>query len=137
MEKNVKVDRKFFEDRSKDFLSSSPLNVLYDKEIYVTQGIKSKKHIVFQMIGNLGGHPNDYEFKSYIGVFVLGDLLLEKLLNGEVDATIKDLENRLNAKGNYYKDLIIITESTLIEFVKRRILKYNDSATQYLVDLLK
>lgn len=98
MGKNTIVDRKFFEDKSEDFLNTAPMNILYDKEIYFTGGIKNKKSVLLQMVGNLGGHSNDYEFKSYIDVFVLGDLLFEKLLNGEIDNTIKDLEKKAKCK---------------------------------------
>jgi hypothetical protein len=42
----------------------------------------------------------------------------------------------MNSKGQAFKNLLIITESSLIDFVKKRTSYYGDKATQGLINSL-
>jgi hypothetical protein len=122
----------------KDFLiNSAPLNYFYGKEVFFTIGLKNNKFILYQMIGNLGAYANDYELENSISVFVMSDSLYGQMKMGFKNEVLKLLESKLNAKGQSFKDLLIITESSLVDFVKKRTSYYDDRATQALINSLQ
>lgn len=117
-------------------LKSAPLNFFFGKEVFFTSGLTMSKSILFQMIGNLGAFANDYVLDNSINVFVMSDKLFDQLGTGSKDEILILLEKKLNAKGQPFKDLLIITESTLIDFVKKRTSYYGDKVTQDLINSL-
>lgn len=110
----------------------APLNYLYGKEMFFSAGFKHKGTI-YQLVGNLGAYSNDGDLHNLINVFVISDSLLIQLERGIKNQMIKLLEQKLNSTGQPFKDLIIISESALIKFVKKRTDFNNDICTQNLL----
>jgi hypothetical protein len=137
MKEKINIDEGYIVKDTKFLLESAPLNYLFGKEVFFTSGFTKNKPILFQMIGNLGAFGNDYELENSINVFVLNDALYEKLKNGAKDEILILLEKKLNSKGQPFKDLLIITESALIDFVKKRTSFYGDKVNQDLISSLK
>jgi hypothetical protein len=118
-------------------LNSAPLNYLYDKEVFFTDGLNHNKFHLYGILGLLGGHANDYELSSSISVFVLSDSLYDQMKNGIKNKVLVLLESKLNSPGQSFKNLLIITESSLIDFVKKRISYYGgDTVVQNLLNHL-
>jgi hypothetical protein len=118
-------------------LNDAPLNYLYGKEAFFTGGLSHSKYHLYGMVGLLGGHPNDYEFDNSINVFVMSDSLFDQMKNGVKGEILILLENRLNSKGYPSANLLIITESSLIDFVQKRISYYGgDAVVQNLINHL-
>lgn len=118
-------------------LNEAPLNYLYDKDVFFTSGLNHHKYHMYGMVGILGGHPNDYELDNSIKVFVISDSLWTRMKNGFKDEIIKLLETKLNAKGQLLKDVIVITETSLIDFIKKRASNYSDAVLQNLLNHLE
>lgn len=116
-------------------LQQAPLNFFYDKEIYFTEGIREKSTL-YQIVGNFGAFQNQ-TLENSVNVFVLSDLMYNELKNGAKPAIIEQLEIKLNSKGQPFKDLIVITEGSLIEFAKKRVSFYDDRITNTLIMSLK
>jgi hypothetical protein len=117
-------------------LNDAPMNFFYGKDIFITSGLGDSKPILFQIFGNLGAYANDYELDSSMNVFVISDLCFNHLKDGMKDEILTTLERKLNSKGQPFKDLLIITENSVIDFAKRRTSFYNDQATQRLLNSL-
>jgi len=135
-EERIRVNKTFIDSENNTFLSNAPINTFAGKEVYFSPGQLNNRYVVFQLIGNLGGHPNDYEFNSTTDYFILGDTIYKES-DFDYHEVIKDLERRLNQKGRPYKGLKIITESTLLEYCIIRNEAIKDSATSKLIKALK
>jgi hypothetical protein len=136
MKEKIIVKNDYLLKDQKFILEEAPLNYFYGKELFFTKGFSKDKSILFQIIGNLGAYVNDYELDNSINVFVVSNSISESLEKGSKDKIIEILEKKLNSKGQSLKDLIIITESTLISFVNKRTSYYSDKATQKLLNAL-
>ena len=136
MKEKIIINEEYLIKDKSFLLGNAPLNFLYGKEVFFSNGLTKDKSVLFQIIGNLGAYANDYELDNTINVFVLGDQLFQNLKSGIKDDILVYLEKKLNSKGHPFKDLIIITESTLIDFVKKRTSFYKDTVTQNLIDLI-
>ena len=115
-------------------LNYAPLNYFYGKEVYFSDGFKEDKLVLFQLLGNLGAFANDSTIDNSISIFVLSDTLFIQLKAGYKDNSILYIEKKLNSKGQPFSDLLIITESSLITFIKKRTIFYYDEATQDLIE---
>jgi hypothetical protein len=113
---------------------NASLNFLYGKEIFFSSGLSENKYILYQMVGNLGAFANDYDFDNSISVFVISDSLIERIGIGYKDDILKLLESKLISKGPIVKDLLIISESALLNFIQKRNAKYSDKVTSSLSD---
>jgi hypothetical protein len=118
------------------FLKEAPLNYLYGLDVFFTKGLNHNKYHLYGIVGLLGGHPNDYDLDNSIKVFVLSDALFDQMKMGTKDEILILLESKLNAKGQLFKDILIITESALIDYVKNRISIYGDTVVQNLINNL-
>ena len=136
MKEKIVVTRDYLQKDKKYIFEEAPLNFFYGKEVFFTNGFSENKSILFQILGNLGAFANDYELDNSINVFVVSNQIIDLFEKGSKDPILEILETKLNSKGQPLKDLIIITESTLIEFAKKRTLFYNDKATQELLNAL-
>ena len=136
MKEKIIVNKDYLLKDQKFILEEAPLNYFYGKEVFFTSGFSKNKSVLFQILGNLGAYANDYELDNSINVFVVGNSILESLGKGPKDKMLEKLETKLNSKGQSFKDLIIITESVLIEFVNKRTPLYSDTATQELLNVL-
>ena len=136
MKERIIVNQDYLHKDQKFILEEAPLNYFYGKEVFFTTGFSKDKSILFQILGNLGAFANDYELDNSINVFVVGNSILESLEKGLKDKILETLETKLNSKGQVFKDLIILTESTLIGFVNKRTSFYSDTATQELLNAL-
>ena len=137
MKEKIVITEGYFVKDNSYLLESAPLDYFYGKDVFITSGLGKNKSILFQMLGNLGAFANDYEFDNSISVFVLSDSLHYQLKNGFKDEVLVLLESKLNSKGQSLIDLLIITESSLIDFVKKRTSFYSDKVTQDLVNSLQ
>jgi hypothetical protein len=137
MKEKIVITEEYLIKDNSYLLESAPLNYFYGKDVFITTGLGKNKSILFQMIGNLGAFANDYELDNSISVFVLSDSLHDQMKHGFKDEVLVLLESKLNSKGQSFIDLLIITESSLIDFVKKRISFYGDKVTQNLVNTLR
>lgn len=115
-------------------LEQAPLNFLYDKEMYFTEGIKNESTL-FQIVGNFGAFPNQI-LENSVNVFVISDSMYSELKNGVKAQILVQLEKKLNSKGQPFSDLKIISEASLIEFANKRVSFYNDKITNELIKSL-
>jgi hypothetical protein len=136
MKEKIIINQDYLLKDQKFILEEAPLNYFYGKEVFFTSGFSKDKSILFQILGNLGAYADDYELDNSINVFVVSNSILELLGKGSKDKILDTLETKLNSKGQSFKDLIIITESTLIGFVNKRTSFYSDRATQELLNAL-
>jgi len=136
MKEKIIINQDYLLKDQKFILEEAPLNYFYGKEVFFTSGFSKNKSILFQILGNLGAYANDYELDNSINVFVVSDSILESLGTGSKDNILETLETKLNSKGQPLKDLIIITEPTLIDFVNKRASFYSDRVTQELLNAL-
>jgi hypothetical protein len=136
MKEKIIVNKDYLLKDQNFLIEEAPLNYFYGKEVFFTSGFSKNKSILFQILGNLGAYANDYELDNSINVFVVSNSILESLEKGLKDKILETLETKLNSKGQPFKDLITITESSLIGFVEKRTSFYGDTATQELLNAL-
>lgn len=135
MKEEIKITEEYLLKDRCFLMQQAPLNFFYDKEIYFTDGIREESTL-FQIVGNFGGFPNQ-TLENSVNVFVLSDSMYFEFKNGIKSEILKQLETKLNSKGQPFKDLVIITENTLIEFAKKRVSTYDDKITNILIESLK
>ena len=135
MKDKIILNAEYIDNHNNFLLDVAPLNYLFGKDVFFTSGFGNNKSILFQMIGNLGAFANDYELHNLINVFIISDSLFEQLKTGLKDETLIVLEKKLNLKGQPFKDLLIISESALVTFVRKRTSFYSDEATRKLINL--
>lgn len=137
MKKKIILNEEYIIKHNTYLLNEAPLNYLYGKEVFFTGGLNHHKYHMYGIVGLLGGHPNDYEFDNSISVFVMSDSLFDQMKNGVKDEILILLENKLNSKGYPSDNLLITTESSLIDFVQKRISNYEgDAVVQNLLNHL-
>jgi hypothetical protein len=134
MDELIVVNEKLIEKNNSFLIENAPLNYLYGKEVYFSTGFSDDKFMLYQMVGNLGAFAIDYELENSISVYTISDSLFEKLRTGEKEESLISLEIKLNSKGQPFKDLLIITESALINFIEKRNVYYGDKVTKSLTD---
>ena len=115
---HITIDNNTIDKFSDDFLTTSKSNPFYDKNICFTQGLRTTKYIEFQIIGNLGGWANDYEFNTETDYYIIADSLIEDLQTGRKDEQLQQLEKKINAKGKKHLKLKIISETAFLKHVK-------------------
>ena len=108
-----------------------------ERMFFLSSGFGDSKPIIFQILGNLGAYANDYELDNSINVFVISELYYNQLKDEMRDKVLTILESKLNSKGQSFKDLLVITENSVIDFVKKRTSFYNDKVTQSLLNSLQ
>lgn len=136
MNEKIVLNEDYLEKGNSYLLEDAPLNYLYGKEVYFSSGFNKDKFILYQMAGNLGAFANDYSLDSTISIFVLSNDLFEKMKIGSKDGILLELEEKLNSKGQPFKDLLIVTETGLVSFIKKRNSYYIDKVTQSLTSTL-
>jgi hypothetical protein len=117
---HITIDNITIEKFSDDFLTTSRSNPFYNKNIFFTQGLRTTKYTEFQIIGNLGGWANDYEFNTETDYYIIADSLLKDLRMGMKDEQLQQLEKKINAKGKKHEKLKIISESAFLKHIKKR-----------------
>lgn len=136
MKDKITIDAAYLYKNIAYLKETAPLNYFYGKEVFFTTGLKTNRSILFQMIGNLGAFANDYQLDNSINVFIISDKFFDQMKIGKRDEILLLLEKKINSKGQPFKDLLIITESVLIEFVISRTSYYQDKITQELINSL-
>lgn len=134
MTEKITINENLIEKDITYLIEKASLNYLYGKDIYFSSGIGKGKYLLYQMIGNLGAFANDYKIDNSINIFIMSDSLYEEMRIGNKVEGLKLLERKLNSKGQPLKDILIITESALIKFIKKRSVYYRDEITQSLID---
>jgi hypothetical protein len=131
--KHITIDSDTIDKFSNDFLESNISNPFYDKNIFFTQGLRTTKYIEFQIIGNLGGHPDDIEFNAATDYYVIADSLLEDMVKGLKDSQLQELEKKINSKGKKHEKLTIISEAAFLKHIKKRCDEIGDNVTLNLI----
>jgi len=142
MKEKIIINEDYLNENITQLLNDAELNYLYGKEVFFTAGFNQNKYILFQMIGNLGAYANDYEYDDSINVFVLSDSFYDQMKSGFKDEILKKVEKKLNSKRESEKkplpitdkNPLVITKSSLIDFVKKRTSYYGDKVTQDLIN---
>ena len=129
----ILVNIDFFDSNSSAFLEGSKSNQFYGKNVFFTQKLKGYKYNQFQVIGNLGGIPNDSEYDTSTEFYVVSDTLYEELKTGNKDTQLVELEERLNLKGKKYNNMNICTEQVFLKYIYNRCSKINDQVTLNLI----
>lgn len=119
---------------SDDFLNKSKLNPFYGMTVFFTQKLRVSKYIEFQIIGNMGGSPEEHELNSTTNFYIIADTIVIALRNGIKDKQLKDLEDEINKKSNRYENLKILTEEAFLKHIKKRCDEIGDRATLHLVN---
>jgi putative ATP-dependent endonuclease of OLD family len=136
MNEKIVLNEDYLEKGNSYLLEDAPLNYLYGKEVYFSSGFNKDEFILYQMAGNLGAFANDYSLDSTISIFVLSNDLFEKMKIGSKDGILLELEEKLNSKGQPFKDLLIVTETGLVNYIKKRNSYFNDKVNQSLTSTL-
>jgi len=98
----ILIDTEYIENRNSYFLLNSKPNIFYGKNVFFTEGLNEFRFVYFQIIGNLGGTANDFDFSVQTDFYIIANSLIDRLKNGIRDIQIEDLERKLNAKGKRY-----------------------------------
>jgi putative ATP-dependent endonuclease of OLD family len=133
----IVINEDYLKNGNSLLIEKAPLNYLYGKEIFFTNGFKEDNYILYQIAGNLGAYANDYDINSPIDIFVLSNSILDKLLLGTKDEIITQIEKKINNKVQILNDLLVVTETGFVNYAKKRTATYDDRATLQLVSILK
>lgn len=147
MKKHIIIDMRYYnwtpptmtEDDEEENATrcTSPLkygnaNPICGKEIYVAGDSCAKMHALRQIIGNLGGYANA-EYFDDTNIVLLPDNTLEKLRQGERDSLIRHIEDKHNNGSSPTFNVQFTSESDFIEWVEKRLEKFNDETTKALL----
>jgi hypothetical protein len=137
MKEKIRLNEEYVIREITFLINDAPMNYFYGKDVFLTSGFGDSKPILVQILGNLGAYTNDYELDSSINVFIISEQCYNQLKDGMKDKILTALESKLNSKGQSFKDLLIITENSVIDFAKKRTLFYKDQVTQSLLNSLQ
>lgn len=99
----------------KIFMDSNETN-LYDKDVFITDGIIGNIDILSQLIGNVGGRARNDNFDKDINVVIFSDKMLLKYKDdGYKDTFIQEIENRINASNTPYRKMIFLSETIILD----------------------
>ena len=133
----IKIDINSIEKFSNEFLINSKSNPFYDKNVFFTKGLRADKYLEFQIIGNMGGHSNDYDFSIGTDFYIVADSLIEELGTGTKDPQLVELEKKINAKGKKHKKLKILSERAFLQHMLKRSHEIDDKVTLDLINLVQ
>lgn len=134
MKDKISVNEEYVKRDIAILLNDAPMNYFYGKDVFLTSGFGDSSQILFQILGNLGAYANDYELDNSCKVLVISELCYSQLKDGVKDNILTTIESKLNSKGQSFKDLLIISENSVIDYVGRRTSFYNDQVTQSLLN---
>lgn len=132
----ITIDNDTIDKFSSDFLTNSKSNPFYEKNIFFTHGLRKSKNIEFQIMGNLGGMSNDYEFNTETDYYIISDRLIMDLRAGIKDEQLEQLENKINAKGKKHEKLKIISEAAFLRHIRKLCDAIGDNVTLNLLNQL-
>ena len=133
-EKCIIIDPTYIERSTNSFLANTKSNPFYDKHVFFTQGLKVSKYIEFQIIGNLGGRGDDIEYNSQTDYYIIADSIVDALKRGIANNELKELEQKLNAKGGKRISVKILSETALLKHVHKRCIEIGDEVTLALLN---
>ena len=110
---------------------SFPLSSIANKELYVPMDIAGDRRLFVQMCGNIGAFANE-ELDEITQIIVLPDDTLERLRRGEKDDRIRAVEQFYNSLRAVTFELQFLPLSDVLLFVRRRIVRCGDDATERL-----
>lgn len=101
-------------------------NILYGKEIFIPETIKSGRDYLFQALGYIGAYGNNY-YDETIQYMFLPDKTLDLLMIGVKDEYVLQIEDICTKQKESYKDpkkwkfrMKFIFEKEVVSFIKRR-----------------
>lgn len=103
----------------KTFMDSYDVK-FYNREVFVTNGLRGRSDIFMQMLGNIGAYARTVNFDKDVDVIVFSDYVIDDLKHGFQNDFIIDLEKRINASNTPYRKLKFTTEALLLDFLKTR-----------------
>lgn len=93
---------------------------MYEKEVFVTQGLSGNNDLFMQMIGNVGGYARQSDFDKDIDVVIFSDKMMSDFKGGYKDPFIQSLEDAINANNTPLRKLRFTTEELLLDYFKSR-----------------
>jgi len=133
-QQHVTINLDNIEKFSNEFLTNIKSNPFYNKNVFFTQGLRATKYIEFQIIGNLGGHANDYEFNTETDYYIIADNFINDLRTGKKDTQLQQLEKKINAKGKKHENLEILSETAFLKHIRKRCQEIGDNVTLDLIN---
>ena len=128
------LDEKALADFAGAFLHGETYNPVYDCNVWFAPGVKLREPAVCQIVGNLGGWVENAEIDLSTDFVIIPDAMVEALKCGRQDPLLVMLEKKINGKGRKYDQLRVISEGTLVAYVRRRVEKTGD---EVMMNLLK
>ena len=134
IKRNLKITQKYLTYK-RFLLKQSGHNPYYGKELFVGGDLAGDLNIFSQLIGNIGGYANR-EFFDETQMILLSDRTVERLIHNEPDPTVKKIEEVYNAATDSlgFFNYTLITESSLLAWVKERCEKCGDQVTMNLLE---
>jgi hypothetical protein len=102
----------------------------YDKEVFFTEGFKGDVKYLYQLTGNLGGHPRYENLNEEVNCIILSNKILDTF---DSNAFFVDLENKLNQNNSPYRRIKFISEDQLIQYFENRIKMTEDESSNVLM----
>ena len=128
MKKNLDFTYEHFVKHRVEFKDG--YNVIARKELYIGGGLAGDRDSFAQIMGNLGA-CGDYSIYSETNLCVLSDSTLDKLQLGKKDDTILYIQEYYNGGRSTTFELLFITESDILSFVRNRIKSIGDESLGY------
>jgi hypothetical protein len=110
---------------------------LYNKEVFLTKGFSGDTRYLFQLIGNLGGHPRNEDLNEDVNYVILSNDMLNTFDLDKSDDFFIELEEKLNQNNSPYRKMKFISEEQLIQYFENRIKLTDDEASNVLLKKYK
>jgi hypothetical protein len=128
--KNVKITKEVLDFVTVLCYSSlGEVSGLYDKEVFFTPGFAGDVKYLYQLTGNLGGHPRDENLDEDVNYVILSNNTLQTFDSDNLDVFFVDLENKLNQNNSPYRRMKFLSEEQLIQYFDLRIKRTNDKSS--------
>lgn len=118
--KYISIDNETIDNLFNNFLTNNKSNPFYDKNIFFTQELRTTKYIEFQIIENLSGWSNDYEFSTETDNYFIADSLINDFRTGKTNEQLEQRDKKINSKGKKHEKLILISEAVFLQLIKNR-----------------
>ncbi|MBQ0047645.1 MAG: 3'-5' exoribonuclease [Prevotellaceae bacterium] len=99
---------------------SGLINPLSQKEIFIAGNLSGNIELLSQIIGNMGGYANRIYYED-TNIILLGDSTFEKMINGETDETLLQIEKEYNNSQSPAFNIQFTSETELLCWVNRRL----------------
>jgi len=145
-EPEVIVNNEYIKEQVTRFINNCKSNPFYNKNVVFTKKLRGCKYKEFQIIGNLGGWPNDKGLTIDADYFIISDSIMKEISLDQNHPFLQELDDKFNVYSiaekkrirNYkYKNLQIISEEVFLNHILKRCDEINDRVTGKLINSLK